>query len=114
VTVGIPGTGIGGLFYVLAGLFAPLRRTGSRSAAWYVAGLAMGVLAGIFATGWLLGFLLAPAARPHLAAGVVSYIAPHKAQNIVRWASILGSAVMLGAVLVSVQIARLVQKRWRP
>jgi MFS family permease len=112
MTVGIPGTGIGGLFYVVAGLIAPLRRSKSKRAAAYVAVLAVGVLVGIFATGWLLGLLLAPIAKPPLIAGLPSFYRPGT-ENIVRWASLLGSVVLLGAVLLSVQFARLIQrKRW--
>lgn len=112
MTVGIPGTGIGGLFYVVAGLIAPLRRSESKRAAAYVAVLAFGVLVGIFATGWLLGFLLAPVAKPFLIAGFPSFYRPGT-ENVVRWASLLGSVVLLGAVLLSVQFARLIQrKRW--
>ena len=112
MTVGIPGTGIGGLFYVLAGLIAPLRRSENKRAAAYVAGLAFGVLAGIFATGWLLGLLLAPVAKSALVAGLPSLYRPG-AENIVRWASLLGSVVLLGTVLLSVQIARLLQRKKR-
>ena len=112
MTVGIPGTGIGGLFYVVAGLIAPLRGSASKRAAAYVAALAIGVLVGIFATGWLLGFLLAPIAKSPLIAGLPSYYRPGT-ENIVRWASMLASVVLLVSVLLSVQIARLMQrKRW--
>jgi len=112
MTIGIPGTGIGGLFYVVAGLIAPLRRSASKRAAAYVAVLAFGVLVGVFCTGWLLGLLLAPVVKPHLVAGLPSLYRPG-AENIVRWASLLGSVVLLGTVLLSVQITRLIQrKRW--
>jgi len=110
MTVGIPGTGIGGLFYVVAGLIAPLRRSASKRAAAYVAVLAVGVLVGIFSTGWLLGFLLAPVAKSPLVAGLPSFYRP-ETENLVRWASLLASVVLLGAVLLSVQIARLIQRR---
>lgn len=112
MTVGIPGTGIGGLFYVVAGVIAPLRRSGRKRAALYVAALAIGVLLGIFSTGWLLGLLLSPVVRRTLVIGSASFHRP-EAENIVRWASVLASAVLLGTVLLSVQIARLVQKRGR-
>jgi hypothetical protein len=112
MTAGMPGTGIGGLFYVVAGLIAPLRRSDRKPAAAHVAVLSLGVLVGIFATGWLLGFLLGPIAKPPLVAGIPSSYRPGT-ENFVRWASLLASLVLLGTVLLFVQIARLMQrKRW--
>lgn len=110
MTIGIPGTGIGGLFYVVAGLTAPLRRSESKRAAAYVAVLAFGVLVGIFSTGWLLGLWLAPVAKPPVVTGLPSFYRP-VTENIVRWGSLLASVVLLGTVLLSVQIARLIQRK---
>ncbi len=110
MSAGIPGTGVGGLFYVLVGLLAPLRGVNRRRAALYVAVLAIAVLAGIFATGWLLGWALGPPVKAPLIAGPVSF---HHSEtgNVVRWASVLASGALLGAVLLSVQIARLFQRK---
>ena len=68
--IGLPGTGLAGLFYLLAALWMPcheLGRTlrGERDAArWHralaQAGLALGIIAAIAATAWAFG-LLSPA-----------------------------------------------------
>lgn len=110
MTAGIPGTGIGGLFYIVAALLAPLRKPWQRNpTSITLLLLAAGVLVGIFATGWLLGFVLGPAAPAPVdaPAGWASHAA---VVNVVRWAALFASFMMLGAVLLAVQVLRLV---WR-
>jgi len=77
VTAGLPGTGLGGIFYLASALAMPLReaflRLRKRSAGdWRTITLqfaiAGGILGGIWATGWLLGRVFA-AARPLAAFG---------------------------------------------
>ena len=59
MTAGVPGTGIGGLFYLAAAAWLPvraaLRRLGGAPVTWrsalVPAGLALGILAGIWITG---------------------------------------------------------------
>ncbi len=109
MTAGMPGTGIGGLFYVAAALISPLRNSIPTRVAVRIAALAVGVLAGIFITGWFLGWLLVPAVKPVWKAGS-SAPYPPESENIVRWASLLASFVLLSAVLLFVQAARLIQK----
>lgn len=90
MNVGLPGTGLGGLFYLLTALLMPLveliqtlrGRTAWRR--WLIAvqqaGLASGILAGLWATGFVMRRRLAtaiahlPAASRVQAAGVVSTI----------------------------------------
>ena len=90
MNVGLPGTGLGGLFYLLTALLMPLveliqtlrGRTAWRR--WLVAlqqaGLAAGILSGLWATGFLLRRRLAttithlPAASRVQAAGFASTI----------------------------------------
>jgi len=112
MTVGIPGTGIGGLFYVVAALFAPLRKPARGQAADSASLLllAFGILAGIFLTGWLLGFVLGPTASVRFAAGSEG-ISPVVTGNVLRWASLLASVLLLTGVLLAVQIARLIWRR---
>ncbi len=114
MNVGIPGTGIGGIFYVVAALAAPFRRSaqkrGSATLKCWV--LAVGVLAGIFVTGWSLGFLLGPQANTQSAGGAAVLSRPHT-QNVVRWASLFASVLLLAAVLQAVQIARIILNRKR-
>jgi MFS family permease len=112
MTVGIPGTGIGGLFYIAAALAAPFRRSARKKAAAvaHLGFLGLAVLSGIFVTGWLLGFVLGPAASTQLAEGTARFSGP-ESENIVRWASLLASILLLAAVLLAVQLARLIQKK---
>ncbi len=68
MNAGLPGTGIGGLFYLLSALWMPIREMGlmlskrSPSKRWRLILLqftiAVGILGGIWLTGWLLGSLL--------------------------------------------------------
>src|SRR5512139_3604102 len=112
MNVGIPGTGIGGLFYITAALIAPCRRRAQkrRRGASQPFLISLGVLAGIFATGWLLGILLGPVAQSQLSPenGALAHA---ETANLVRWASLLGSILLLAAVLIGVQIAHVLH-RW--
>ena len=72
MTAGIPGTGIGGLFYLASALALPLRalsrRRRKRPLGSVIAGqvaMASGVIAAMWATGWLLELALVHA-RPLL------------------------------------------------
>src|SRR5439155_24306256 len=64
VTAGLPGTGIGGMFYLMSALATPLREAylrvrGRRSRGWGLVAtqtaIAGAILAGVGATGWVLG-----------------------------------------------------------
>jgi hypothetical protein len=118
MTAGVPGTGIGGLFYLLAALFLPLRGIARRlrggRVSWKaIAGkvaLAAGIFLGIWVTGWLMGLLLGPAARSvELAAGVRPATLLRN-ENIVRWAALVGGLATLSLVLLGVQIARFLNR----
>jgi hypothetical protein len=107
VTVGVPGTGIGGLFYLAAALWLPIRslfRLGRARANWGVVlrnlALALGVLAGIWATGLLLGWMLAPAIQD--SDGGASPV--HA--NVVSWIAFAVGYLTLAVVLGVVQVAR--------
>jgi tetratricopeptide (TPR) repeat protein len=119
MTVGLPGTGIGGMFYLLSALAMPLREAVRRlrgvgstaSPRWRMvatqAALAGGILAGMWVTGWLLG--LAVHALPpalHLTA------THHPAANALRVTALVLSFATLAAVLSGVELARLcIQRR---
>jgi hypothetical protein len=119
VTAGVPGTGLGGLFYILAALLLPLRgaiRSLRRQiVAWdevaRLTGLALGVFLGIWVTGWLLGWLLGPTAQTLEAAAGVGGAMRAKSENILRWAAVAAGFVTLAFVLLAVQVARLVRRR---
>jgi hypothetical protein len=115
MTAGVPGTGIGGLFYLVAAVLLPLRgfirRLHGGRVSWRLiarkSGLALGVLLGILTTGWLLGLLLGPAAI--LAEGMRGAgTAVHREHaNLVRWVALLAGFGTLAAVLLLTQMARL-------
>src|SRR5688500_9824800 len=72
MAAGLPGAGIGGIFYLLSALAMPICELyhtvrGDRATRWKLAwqqsSLALGILAGLWITGWALGHLLRAAAR---------------------------------------------------
>ncbi len=120
MTVGFPGTGIGGLFYIFAALLGPLRHMLLRRRSWRADWrpitrlflLGMAVVLGIFATGWFLGFVFGPVISAAAAAGTgSSALRRHEVENVVRWAALLASLVMLGVVLLAVQVARILVRK---
>jgi tetratricopeptide (TPR) repeat protein len=108
VTPGIPGTGIGGLFYILSAAALPLRegyrrvRKHAAGARWRVIALqqllAAGILGGMWTTGWLLGVLVGTA-RPHLVAGPATV-----SHNVWRTATFALSLATLVAVVCTVEL----------
>lgn len=116
MSIGLPGTGVGGLFYLLSGLFMPFRegyralwRASDRRSRRLVtrqAGITLGVLVGIWATGWLLGLVLSHA--PAFVAMATGGHAPSgRAANVLRIASLSLAFATLAAVLGAVEVARL-------
>ncbi len=118
MTVGVPGTGIGGLFYILAALSMPIRNLllrrrlmgGNPGAIGRLFLLGLGVVLGIYATGWLLGFVLGPVVTSAAVAGTKNIARP-EIENFLRWSVLLGSLLLLGAVLLTVQVARLIVRK---
>jgi hypothetical protein len=115
MNVGLPGTGIGGMFYLLSAVCMPLveaahgirRGTANR---WRLVGrelaLAAGIVAGIWGTGWLLAVVVAwsPAIMAALQGiGLNGRVTP----NILRTATLVVSLSTLGLVIMSVWIASL-------
>src|SRR5712692_5788299 len=115
MTPGIPGTGIGGLFYLLSTAALPLRevyrrlRSGVPAARWRVIALqqllAAGILAGMWTTGWLLGVLLSTP-RAHFVAGTAT--ASH---NVWRTATFALSFATLMLVVCTVELLGLWHRR---
>jgi len=109
MTVGLPGTGIGGMFYLLSALAMPLseayrRIRGLASGGWrIVAGqlaIAGGMIVGMFLTGRLLGAALHATQHPaRLALGSVP-------SNVLRIAALVLSIGTLAAVLAAVELLR--------
>ncbi len=111
MTVGLPGTGIGGMFYLLSALAMPLRearrrmRGGAAAGRWRVVAaqtaIAGGIIAAMWVTGWLLGIAL-NAVHP-----VVRLAAAPPHGNVLRTAALVLSLGTLAAVLCGVELLRL-------
>lgn len=117
MTAGLPGTGIGGLFYVLSGILMPFREAyravlrksdaRSRRLVAYQALLSVGVVAGIWVAGWLLGLMISWAPTVAVAVHGARHVVRHAA-NVVRVMAFLIAFATLAFVLGVVQVARLV------
>jgi len=111
MTVGIPGAGIGGLFYLAAAVLLPLRnlirnrgdRRAARSAT-VQAAIAVGIVASLWTTGWVLAALLGPDVARTSAIQVNGQ--PVGNGNVLHWAVFVGGYLLLGVILLGVQIAR--------
>ena len=124
MVAGIPGAGIGGLFYLLSAFTLPLRlarrwlrgeRRGLRTRqVWLQVAMAAGVVGGIWVTGWLLGVIVLHGAFAQGAsrAGVLRVI-PGASANVIRTAALLGGFLTLGLVLGLTEAARLAFARGR-
>ena len=118
MTAGVPGTGIGGLFYLVAALLLPLRGLMQRMRGARVPWptlfrqmrLAVGVFLGIWATGWLLGFMVGPVAVTARVAGRAGSMT-RAFRSVVRWSALLAGLGALAVVLLSVEVARLVVRK---
>src|ERR1041384_2277806 len=110
MTVGLPGTGIGGMFYLLSALAMPIseayrRIRGRASGGWrMVAGqlaIVGGILVGMYLAGRLLGLALhATQHQVRLPLGSIP-------SNALRIAALVLSIGTLGAVLGAVELLRL-------
>lgn len=116
MNAGLPGTGIGGIFYLASALAMPLREAyrrarGRRVGEWRVVAtqlaIAGGILGAMWVTGRLLGLALA-AARPIITPG--SSLPPG---NVLRIASVTLALGTLAGVLVGVELLRLWVHRGR-
>jgi hypothetical protein len=123
MTVGIPGAGIGGLFYLLSALAMPLRelaraaggsptgdtaieRRARRRLAWRQAALALGTIAALGAAGELIGLLIGPRAGQVAASGTLVGL-----QRILPRTTLALTFGSLALVLLAVQVARVVVGR---
>ncbi len=118
MTAGLPGAGIGGLFYLASTLLLPARSLLRRlrghpdSFTWrhqaHSVGIAAGIMVGLWTVGWILGFvvpdemLLRPAGGEEPSAGVSG--------NIVAMATFAMAVATLACVLVAVEVAHHVQR----
>ncbi len=109
MVAGVPGTGIGGIFYLLSALLMPfielIKTFAGKSSKkrWKLVSkqmfLACGMLVGFWLTGWILGMIL-PKEQLLLSFGA----ATHKIPNVFRVESVYFSFLTLGTILLLVQI----------
>lgn len=108
---GLPGTGLGGIFYALLVMWMAARETwrlargGSSLARWgriaRFGGVLAGIIAALWAEGWLLQYLLGP--LPNIALGMaVSALVPALA---------VSPFVILAALILWTHAARLILRR---
>ncbi len=121
MTAGVPGTGVGGLFYLVAALVLPLRglllKTRGIHVSWPTilrqVRLAAGVFIGLWAMGWMLGWtigvILGPAGSAQATSPLRMPLHPHY-ESVVRWAALIAGFATLALVLLTVQFARLVTR----
>ncbi len=112
--VGIPGSGVGGVFYLLSALWMPISETvmtmrgRSNARRWLTVGmqtgLACGISFGMWSTGWLLGFVLTDVFD-------IVQIEAGQSANIFSVAPIVIASITLGSVLLVVQVLRAVVRR---
>ena len=116
MTAGVPGTGIGGLFYLAAAVVLPVRGLAMKLRGAWVSWptifrqvrLAIGVLLGIVAMGWFLGFIVGPVPEAQQIATRMGAAPGSHYQNVVRWAALLVGYATLALVMIAVQFARFV------
>jgi hypothetical protein len=116
MTAGLPGVGIGGIFYLASAIMMPFRSlyamaTGrAHDARWRVAlrqaAIAGGILGVLWLTGLALGWVLATVV-PHAMIASGGGAAPEHVWNVVRTSALLLSFGTLAAVLLVVQLLRL-------
>jgi len=118
MTVGVPGVGFGGIFYLIGALFMPVRevvktaRGESNVERWVVVAtqwsLAAGILVALWATGWALGHVLTPSLLARTGAAGRAAAAPH---NVLKVSVFVASLGMLALLIGTVRIAHLVLRR---
>jgi hypothetical protein len=115
MTAGLPGVGIGGIFYLASAILMPFRSlyamvTGrAHEAPWRVAfrqaAIAGGIVGALWLTGLALGWVVATA-FPHVMNAGSGGATPEHVRNVVRMSALLLSFGTLAAVLFVVQLMR--------
>lgn len=118
MTAGLPGVGIGGIFYLASAIAMPFRSLyavlagRAHEARWRVAIVQAGIAAGILGALWLTGLALGwvvTTLLPHAAVAITAPgAAPAHVRNVVRTGALLLSLGTLAAVLTFVQLLRVV------
>ena len=119
MTVGLPGVGLGGIFYLVSAALMPVRelvravrrdRPARWPLVWRQSAMVAGILGALWLTGWLLGLMLATSPVALVTTGRAA-LRPSAAHNVLRVSALALSLGMLVLVLSSVQIARLFVRR---
>jgi len=120
MTPGVPGAGIGGLFYLASTLLLPFRSLARRlrgqpdsltaRQAVHSLAIATGVIAGLWATGWVLA-LLVP--NDFLRSAGTAASGSVRARTVLPVATFAVAVGTLLTVLIAVEIARYAQARHR-
>ena len=120
MTVGLPGVGLGGIFYLLSAVLMPVREAvrlgrgstaGRRRIVVRQSVLAAGILGSLWATGWLLGHLITAAS--HSRVGASLFVRQGATGNALRTSALLLSLGTLTLVLTTVQVTRIVVRLQR-
>ena len=115
MNAGLPGTGLGGLFYLIGALWMPIsavhgRIRGRRDITWAVivrqSGIALGVFAALWLTGWSVGYLLTLGTVASTGGANEGGSAPGAVTGVIHWVAILGTAGLLGVIITIVQVLR--------
>lgn len=119
MTAGLPGAGIGGLFYLAATITLPFRSLWRRVRGrpdlipWrhqvHNVAMAVGIIAGLWVAGWLLGFVVPDAMlKPGIAARAG---AGPSLRTVIPAATFAAAIGTLAMVLAAVEVARHVTLR---
>ncbi len=123
MNAGLPGTGISGAFYLLSALWMPfhelyktLRNKSQPQRMRLIlvqSGIALGIIAGIWLTGWLIGELMMMRAelafKPGAAATAFSNL-----PNVIRVTMVFLTIGLLAVVVGGVHILKLVKRYRKP
>lgn len=122
MSVGLPGTGVGGLFYLVSALWMPVRETcraltgksdvRSRSLVARQTLIALGVLGGIWLAGWLLGLMLTRVPAVTAVLNAAPALAG-RSSNLLKITSLVLGLATLITVVGGVEILGAV-RRWKP
>jgi len=128
MNAGLPGTGIGGIFYLLSALLMPIfevvntLRGKSSWSRWVLLfkqlAMAAGIIAGMWALGLLLGLLLETRPDLEVARMVNAHIAEQFAQatkiNVFHIAPVIMSMVTLTIIIATTNVLRLFYRPTNP
>jgi hypothetical protein len=118
MTPGMPGAGIGGIFYLLSAVLMPFRelyrtlRGRSSRARWLGVGRQVGLASmiggSVWATGWFLGLLLRPRAGNGASSAEIARVS-----NVLGVGPLIAALVALASVVAIVEVVSLTRRGLR-